>query len=140
MTDTLKGTAMANKPIYGYSNPKLSKPDLRLTIKLVNGSEIWLTRSRIDGTADDTRDCWLSGVDYWLYRTAAAKLFGEIARTHPRSMESRPRKLVYLDEYVLAQGAVDIDAPLWLPPGDLQRPRRRRRRRPPLRLVSKPSA
>ena len=123
--------------IYGYSNTRLSTPDLCITLELVEGFGVAVTCTRISGTGKPPRECWLSGVDYLLYDSALGRLTAGWARAHPRSIDSRPARLV--SERGYWQLADPSKGPRWLRPADQRGPAPRPPRRRNFRIVRRPS-
>jgi hypothetical protein len=97
-----------------YSNPSLSKPDLRITLGLLKGPRISIRFRRIRGNGDVPRECWLSQVDFLILQSIYIRLDAELVRADQLSPDHLPMKLI------LTAGGYEVDlapaskAPRWL--------------------------
>src|SRR6266853_2484542 len=86
------------EPAYAYSNPSLSKPDLRITLRLLTRSRISISARRIRGTGDVPGECWLSQVNFMILDSVWTRANAELTRTEKQSPDSFPVKLIFVPE------------------------------------------
>jgi hypothetical protein len=93
--------------VYAYSNPSLSKPDLRITVSLLPRSRVAIHVSRTRGTGDPPHVCWLSEVEFMILCSVVTRVVAEMTRTKKRSVDL-PVKLILVPggfDFVVAPGS-----------------------------------
>ncbi len=116
--------------VYAYSAPWLSKPDLRITVRLLNRSRLSITVRRIRGRGDALRECWLSRVDFLILQSVFTRVDAEFARADQPSPRALPVKLTLIPVGFEAVVTTASKAPRWLRlvanPGSPPAPQHRR--------------
>jgi hypothetical protein len=94
--------------VYAYSNPSLSKPDLRITVSLLPRSRVAIHVSRTRGTGDPPHECWLSEVEFMILGSVVTRVVAEMTRTKKQSVDHLPVKLILVPggfDFVVAPGS-----------------------------------